>query len=1078
MPREPTVTDIQLTSIITCLTPLVPLLTELHDGFGTPFVQAISNTTLSLISVVQNVKRNKEECVQLMVNIYKLISAIINLHLQSKPVGSLSPAMLDSIGGFTQTLHKIHTFVEAQQDGNKIKQFFRQAEMNTLLKDCRAGLQQAVDVFKVMGAGPTILSDIKEMQKSTQDMQNELLELISMESDGINSDSSSSIYRGHRNSSDNFSMLPARPKIFHGRDSELADILNSLKQETVRIAILGGGGMGKTSLARAVLHHPHVVAKYELRLFVPCDSATTSSDLAVLLGSYIGLKPGRHLQRLVVDHFSRRTTSLLILDNLEASWDAMDSRRDVEEFLSLLTGVQHLALMITMRGAERPAKVRWTHPFLPPLQPLTDEAARQTFIDIADDFHNSNEITRVLQLTDNMPLAVDLIAHLVDYEGCANVLARWETEKTALFSQGYDRRSSLDASITMSLASPRITSRPGAKDLLSLLSILPDGLSDVQLVQSHLPIQDVLACKTALLGTGLAYNNSNRLKVLVPVREHIQLLHPPAAPLVKPLQDRFHSLLDLYQKYREGDQVVVNSDEITTNLGNLKQVFQRGLSAANPDLLHTIRCVIGLTSAFEMAGHGPLGLMDKIPAVLPRPCDCSLEIELITEMIRKYHPVVNPETLIAQGISLVNHINDPVLELRFYSAVGLHHRHRNPSSAMEFFEKALKLSRLCGATIDQSRALRNISGIKMLSGDYITASSYAREAQRLARLSGNLYEETRGLEFEAICTTYLGDYKESILLLRRSKTLGSLSGISGAALGDEITNSMASVYLLKSEYLEARSIHTEHVQKLPEQGFRHAMARFNIAEIDVYIGASTEVIHENLDKAEMLFTACEISFAVTWCKCTLAHLHLRDGDTAAAKALFLECLNSSWGRDGQTVSGSLERLGDVNRWRTEDYHWTSRWTVVYLAHSHRFQNRSAFHKALCFFGDVVLRQGDINTAHSLFTVALEGFTQMDVHRSRAQCMLRLGDLAKQRNDLVKAKALWKQAHPLFTRSLQAKEIVEVDNRLAALEEDVLAKDRQTLARLRNMEVPRTLFADTDIWMDEPSARTKVLDTEF
>ncbi|KAJ6603339.1 P-loop containing nucleoside triphosphate hydrolase protein, partial [Mycena vulgaris] len=329
---------------------------------------------------------------------------------------------------------------------------------------------------------------------------------------------------------------------FHGRDSELAHILTSLNQETARIAILGGGGMGKTNLARAVLHHPDIVAKYELRLFVPCDSATMSTDLAALVGSYIGLKPGRHLQRLVVDYFSRGPPSLLILDNLETLWDAMESRRELEEFLSVLTDVRHLALIITMRGAERPAKVRWTHPFLAPLKPLTDEAARQTFIDIADDFHNPNEVTQVLQLTDNMPLAVDLIAHLVDYEGCANVLFRWETEKTALLSQGYDRRSSLDASITISLSSPRIRLLPGAKDLLSLLSILPDGLSDVQLVQSHFPIEHILACKAALLGTCLDYGNNNRLKVLVPIREHIRFLYPPAAPLIKPLQDQFHSL--------------------------------------------------------------------------------------------------------------------------------------------------------------------------------------------------------------------------------------------------------------------------------------------------------------------------------------------------------------------------------------------------------------------------------------------------------------------------------------------------------------------------------------------------------
>jgi hypothetical protein len=48
-----------------------------------------------------------------------------------------------------RTLHKIHTFVEAQQKGSILKNFFRQGEMSTLLKDCKAGLQQGFEFFQV-----------------------------------------------------------------------------------------------------------------------------------------------------------------------------------------------------------------------------------------------------------------------------------------------------------------------------------------------------------------------------------------------------------------------------------------------------------------------------------------------------------------------------------------------------------------------------------------------------------------------------------------------------------------------------------------------------------------------------------------------------------------------------------------------------------------------------------------------------------------------------------------------------------------------------------------------------------------
>jgi hypothetical protein len=185
-----------------------------------------------------------------------------------------------------------------------------------------------------------------------------------------------------------------------------------------------------------------------------------------------------------------------------------------------------------MRGTEQPGKVCWTQPFLMPLQPLSEEAAQQTFMDITDNVYAKEDIGKVLQFTDNMPLAVDLIAHFCDYEGLPTVLARLETEKTALLSLGYDRKSNLDISITLSLSSSQITSDD--RQLLSVLSILPDGLSDDELVQSNLPIPDTFSCKATLLSTSLAYQDrSRRLRLLRPVREHVQQFLPPSLTLIQ-----------------------------------------------------------------------------------------------------------------------------------------------------------------------------------------------------------------------------------------------------------------------------------------------------------------------------------------------------------------------------------------------------------------------------------------------------------------------------------------------------------------------------------------------------------------
>jgi hypothetical protein len=99
--------------------------------------------------------------------------------------------------------------------------------------------------------------------------------------------------------------------------------------------------------------------------------------------------------------------------------------------------------------------------------------------------YSSEDVDQLLQLADNMPLAVNLIAHIADYEGLINVLAHWETEKTSLLSIGSNEKSNLDVSI--SLSSPRITSH--SKNLLSLLALLPNGLSDIELVKAILEYQ-------------------------------------------------------------------------------------------------------------------------------------------------------------------------------------------------------------------------------------------------------------------------------------------------------------------------------------------------------------------------------------------------------------------------------------------------------------------------------------------------------------------------------------------------------------------------------------------------------------
>ncbi|KAJ7144357.1 hypothetical protein C8R44DRAFT_535684, partial [Mycena epipterygia] len=297
-----------------------------------------------------------------------------------------------------------------------------------------------------------------------------------------------------------------------------------------RIAIVGPGGIGKTTLSIAVLHHPDIESTYEHRYFIPCEAATTIGELLSIIIFHLELEPSRQPSTLIVRFPSECGPTVLVLDNLETAWEPSESRHEVEELLCLLADVGTLTLVITLRGAERPGRVKWTRPFLAPLQPLHPVASRQTFIDISDVPLPAEEsdLAELLDLTGHLPLAVSLMASVTAFEGYPATLSRWKRENTSLLSDAYEKESNLDKSISLSLTSPRMQSGPGALELLKILSVQPDGLSEVELGIPDIPIDLISECKAILLRTSLAYIDSDsRLKVLSPIREYVQRMHPP-----------------------------------------------------------------------------------------------------------------------------------------------------------------------------------------------------------------------------------------------------------------------------------------------------------------------------------------------------------------------------------------------------------------------------------------------------------------------------------------------------------------------------------------------------------------------
>ncbi|KAJ7881454.1 hypothetical protein B0H13DRAFT_2278531 [Mycena leptocephala] len=991
MPPALTVTNIRLTNIITNFTATINTLEILSDTFQTPFLNPICLTGRSILTCLQNVQQHKNECFELMEQTHGCLLSIITLHLESNTGGELPPIMIKHIGNFTQTLHKINAFVEAQQHRYWIKNFFRSGEVSKLMKDCNVGLQDTINNLKVQSGN--VLKDITEMQRDAATTHQEVLELIASLSQDTASDGESSINRTfstYSNSSTSIGIFPSEPKIFHGRDLELSKIVQLFAKETPRIAILGAGGIGKTN-------------------------------------------------------------------NFETLWEPVGTRKEIEDFLSLLTEVPHLALIITMRGAERPSKVHWTRPFLPPLQPLTQVAARKTFSDIADSNHDSKDIDKILLLTGNVPLAINLLAHLVDSEGCSNVLSRWEQERTSLISKGYDRRSNLDLSISLSLSSSRLVSDTNAITLLSLLSILPDGLLDSDFQKRELLPKHFSHCKATLLRTSLAYKTDHgRVKTLVPIQEYMQKFHPVPYHLFSSLLKYYRELLEVYDTHTgmlESSAVAV---QISSNLANITSMLSHALSSEGVQLLSIIESIIFLNDFSQLTGQGESPLMSKIANILPMQRNHRLEARMMLAKIKswKFTPNFDPEVIVHQILEHFDHFEDSDLKARVYTTIGSCYRikRRDVPAARTYFQAALSLAKATGNSLRQSQALHELAFINWQLGDYSGAQKLAYESQRIARNSGSLAHESRALVAEATCWEKLGNYRHTISLLTRARHVLTLCGMSGGETDLVVMSAQAEVYKFKSEYMEANRIYCEILRQAPFEldSYRHAWTLLNMAEIDVAIGAPSQNVQRHIDVVISVFDSMRYAMGMKLCDTTLADLHLREGNTLEAERLFKDCMQFFWKFDNVMITHCLERFANAGQWG----HTTPvpAWSTVFLVHSLKSKDKLAIFKSFKFLGDVFHAQGDQETAIALLSLALEEFTLMDVHRSRAECMLQLGNISAERGDLLKASELWKSARPLFECSSQAKHLLLIDEKLAQVSQEVTEHHaKKTLVGLLEVE---------------------------
>ncbi|KAI9433171.1 hypothetical protein H4582DRAFT_1989346 [Lactarius indigo] len=661
-----------------------------------PCIFSIAEMLLYAIQVHSEVRQFKEDWTVVVQRLLEVANIVISVgkSCETHWLGEEDlPHLEKALQPLQKSLKTIGRMLEECADYGAIK-VLQRADIQTKVKQCDSMLSHELHIFQTKLALHIHFTQLIQLIQSRP--VNAVAVAVSSSAAGSTGNITTVLSKAPK---------PSAPQLFFGRDPELNQILDMIfGPRPARIAILGPGGCGKTTLANAVLAHRRIRERFgDARYFVACESATTSADLLVELVKALGLLDAGDASWSHIKTSLTKKKCIICLDNFESPWDqAAEIRHSVEDLLSKITSLRDITVLVTMRGTERPDRTHWTQPALAPLKILDNHAAQVARQRIANKFDSS---------------AKQLIAAATSSP--ALLLKEWKGKYTRLVQRDRSHRlSNLESSIQLSLNSKRMRDNPAARQLLGVLSVLPDGIH-TELLDKFKGVLDIdiLSCLRVLQKCSLVEVTTERYRSLSIIR-HFCLSQGLLLPRHEELLNNFYIALAMTHRYQAG---CYDYAEMVLEANNTKATLSRLLKSNYQDQSMLVNAVLIFVNFCMNIGDYSDQLLDgAIKFIQQNHLSISLEIGCLQHwgrLLYRTHDLENAKLKLQAAevlcLSSLNH--NKILHAKILRDLGDIYLDQGATIGAEaVFQTALQLSGAANDALEQGNCYFKLGGIYMM----------------------------------------------------------------------------------------------------------------------------------------------------------------------------------------------------------------------------------------------------------------------------------------------------------------------------------------------------------------------------